>query len=72
MFKALKEDNEIVKIMGYRSIDLSKVEDKKQKEFYKKMTMTYEIPIAISKDEKEKIDKINEILRSVGDISKVF
>ena len=72
MFKALKEDNEIVKIMGYRSIDLSKVEDKKQKEFYKKMKKTYEIPIAISKDEKEKIDKINEILRNGGDISKVL
>lgn len=72
MFKALKEDNEIVKIMGYRSIDLSKVEDKKQKEFYKKMKKIYEIPIAISKDEKEKIDKINEILRNGGDISKVL
>ena len=72
MFKALKEDNEIVKIMGYRSIDLSKVEDKKQKEFYKKMKKTYEMPIAISKDEKEKIDKINEILRNGGDISKVL
>ena len=72
MFKALKEDNEIIKIMGYRSIDLSKVEDKKQKEFYKKMKKTYEIPIAISKDEKEKIDKINEILRNGGDISKVL
>ena len=72
MFKALKEDNEIVKIMGYRSIDLSKVDDKKQKEFYKKMKKTYEIPIAISKDEKEKIDKINEILRNGGDISKVL
>ena len=72
MFKALKEDNEIIKIMGYRSIDLSKVEDKKQKEFYKKMKKIYEIPIAISKDEKEKIDKINEILRNGGDISKVL
>ena len=72
MFKALKEDNEIIKIMGYRSIDLSKIEDKKQKEFYKKMKKIYEIPIAISKDEKEKIDKINEILRNGGDISKVL
>ena len=72
MFKALKEDNEIVKIMGYRSIDLSKVEDKKQKEFYKKMKKTYEIPIAISKKKKKKIDKINEILRNGGDISKVL
>ena len=27
MFKALKENNMIVKIMGYRSIDLSKIND---------------------------------------------
>ena len=36
------------------------------------MKKTYEIPIAISKDEKEKIDKINEILRNGGDISKAL
>ena len=36
------------------------------------MKKIYEIPIAISKDEKEKIDKINEILRNGGDISKVL
>ena len=72
MFKALKEDNEIVKIMGYRAIDLSKIEDKNQKEHYKKMKKLYEIPLAISKDEQEKIDKINEILRNGGDISQIL
>lgn len=72
MFKSLKEDNEIVKIMGYRSIDISKIEDKSQKEFYKKMKKIHQIPIAISKDDKEKIDKINEILRNGGDIGKIL
>lgn len=72
MFKALKEDNEIVKIMSYRSMDLSKIEDKKEKEYYKKLKNLYKIPENISKSEKEKIDKINEILRNGGDISKVL
>lgn len=70
MFKALKEDNEIVKIMGYRSIDLSKIKDKEQKAYYKKMRKLYEIPI--SKDEREKLDDINNILLNGGDLSKVL
>ena len=45
MFKALKEDNEIVKIMGYRSMDISKIKDKEQKAYYNKMRKLYEIPI---------------------------
>lgn len=72
MFKSLKEDNEIVKIMGYRAIDLSDIEDKKQKEHYKKLKQMYKIPEIILKSEKEKLDKINEILRNGGDISKLL
>ena len=60
MFKALKEDNEIVKIMGYRSMDISKIKDKEQKAYYNKMRKLYEIPI--SKDEREKLDEITEAL----------
>ena len=60
MFKALKEDNEIVKIMGYRSMDISKIKDKEQKVYYNKMRKLYEIPI--SKDEREKLDEITEAL----------
>lgn len=70
MFKALKEDNMIVKIMGYRNIDLSKIKDKEQKDYYKKMQKLYEIPV--SKNEKEKLDEINNILLNGGDISKVL
>ncbi|MCI6278047.1 MAG: bacteriophage Gp15 family protein [Clostridium sp.] len=70
MFKSLKEDNMIVKIMGYRSIDLSKIKDKEQKDYYKKMQKLYEIPV--SKNEKEKLDEINNILLNGGDISKVL
>lgn len=60
MFKSLKEDNEIVKIMGYRSMDLSKIKSKEEKAYYKKMCKLYEIPI--SKDEREKLDEITEAL----------
>lgn len=60
MFKSLKEDNEIVKIMGYRSMDLSKIKDKEQKAYYTKMRKLYEIPI--SKDEREKLDEITKAL----------
>lgn len=66
MFKALKEDNEIVKIMGYRSMDLSNVKDKEQKAYYKKMKELYKIPV--SRDEKEKLDQIEKALLNGNDI----
>ena len=72
MFKALKEDNEIVKIMGYRALDLSKIDDKNQKEHYRKLKQMYKIPDAISQSDKEKLDKINEILLTGGDISELL
>lgn len=70
MFKALKEDNEIVKIMGYRSMDISKIKDKEQREHYKKLKKMYEIPK--SKNEVEKINEIENILLNSGDISKIL
>lgn len=70
MFKALKEDNEIVKIMGYRSMDISKIKDKEQKANYKKLKQLYEIPI--SKDEREKLQEITKALLSGKDINKIL
>lgn len=72
MFKALKEDNEIVKIMGYRAMDVNKVKDKEQKAYYTKMKELYKIPSNISKGEKEKLNEIEEILLNGGDLSKVL
>lgn len=68
MFKGLKEDNEIVKIMGYRSMDLSKV-DKTQKDRYKKLKKMYELPK--NKSEIETISKIEEALLN-GDLSNIL
>jgi hypothetical protein len=70
MFKSLKEDNEIVKIMGYRAMDISKIKDKEQKEFYRNMKKLYEIPI--SESEKEKINLIEKALMSDGDLRNVL
>lgn len=69
MFKSLKEDNEIVKIMGYRSLDLSKV-DKSQREHYRQLKKIHEIPK--SSNEIEKINAIEEALLNGRDISKIL
>lgn len=72
MFKALKEDNMIVKIMGYRSVDLSKIKDKEQRNHYKTMKNLYKIPAIMSRNEKEKINDIEKALLNGGDISKIL
>ena len=70
MFESLKGDNEIVKIMGYRSVNLSNIKDKEQKLYYKKMKELYKIPI--SKDEIEKLDEIEKALLNGEDVSKLL
>jgi len=72
LFKSLKEDNEIVKIMGYRSMDLSKIKDKEEKTRYKKMKELYKIQNHASEDETEKLAKIQEALQNGGDISELL
>lgn len=62
MFKGLKEDNLISKIIGYRAIDLSKIEDEKEREHYRKLQEFYKLPAKINKDEKEKINEIEKML----------
>ncbi|WP_346905958.1 bacteriophage Gp15 family protein [Clostridium sp.] len=70
MFKALREDNEIVKIMGYRSMDLNKIKDKEQREYYRKMQELHRISLYEGAD--EELDRINQILLNGGDLSKVL
>lgn len=53
LFKSLKEDTEMVKIMGYRSINLNDIEDKKQKDYYRKMQRIYKLP---TKKDKETLE----------------
>lgn len=67
MFKSLKEDNEFVKIMRYRAMNITKDMSKEQREFYTKMKKLHEIPI--SKSEREKINEIEKALLGSGDLS---
>lgn len=53
LFEGLNDDNRICEIMSYRAIDLSKIEDKKQKEHYKKLKIKYALPDNRSVEEKE-------------------
>lgn len=69
MFESLKEDTKICEIMKYRSIDLSKIHDKEEKAFYKKMKNLYELPKYIDKEQKEKEDEIANILMGNGILS---
>ena len=64
MFNSLKEDIKIVKIMEYRSIDLSKIKDKEQKAYYKQMKDLYKLPDNISNSEKEKLKEIEAALEN--------
>ena len=70
LFRGLKEDNEIVKIMNFRGVDLNQIKDKEQKKYYKKMKELYKIPI--NNDEQEKLDKITEALLNGQDVSKIL
>lgn len=72
MFNSLKEDNQIIKIMGYRGMDLSKIKDRDQKAHYNKMKKLYEIPKG--KTEIDKNADINKALISgnVEEINKLL
>ncbi|MGL5549231.1 MAG: bacteriophage Gp15 family protein [Culicoidibacterales bacterium] len=44
LFDSLDENTQFMKIVGYRTMDLSKIKDKEQKAFYKKMKELYKLP----------------------------
>jgi hypothetical protein len=69
LFHSLKDDNKIVKIMGYRAISLNNKMSKEQKEFYLEMKKLYAIPMS---DEQQKmIDSVQDMLIT-GTFSKVL
>ena len=55
MFQGLNESNEIVKIMGYRALDLNEIKDKKQKAHYRKLKNLYKLPDNRTEAEKEQM-----------------
>ena len=54
LFKGLKEDNLIVKIMGYRTIQINDSMSDAEKKFYRKMKRIYALPDNRTQEEKEK------------------
>ena len=60
LFNSLNEDVLFSKIMGYRSINLAKIQNKEMNKFYKKMKEIYALPDMRSEEEKEE-DFANEL-----------
>lgn len=54
LFAALDENEPFVKIMEYRSCDISKIRDKQQKQFYLRMKERYRLPDMRTDEEKER------------------
>lgn len=63
MFNSLKEECKFCKILEYRSIDLSQVQDDAQKEYYRKMKELYKLPTKVSIKEEERQKAIEECLK---------
>lgn len=57
LFNSLKDDTEIVKIMNYRTIDLTSIEDKKERKMYSDLQKYYSLEDRISKEEEELLNK---------------
>lgn len=52
LFDALDDDQKIVKIMGYRAADLSKIKNQKERERMARLKALYALPNAASREEK--------------------
>lgn len=70
MFNSLTNQNEFVKIMEYRSIDIKGDMPKEQKEFYRKMQRLHALPV--SRDEDEKLNAIEQALMNGGDLTGIL
>ena len=70
MFQGLNEDNEIVKIIGYRAMEISGKMSKEQKRFYMDMKERYKLPV--SKRSQKLLDKVEEALLSGGDLAGIL
>ncbi len=67
LFNSLTSQNEFVKIMEYRSVDLKDDMPKEQKAFYRKMKRLHALPV--SRDEEEKQNVIEQALLNGGDLT---
>lgn len=70
MFNSLTSSNEFVKIMEYRSVDLTEDMPPGQKAFYRKMKLIHDLPRP--KDEEEKQQAIEDALMNGGDLTGIL
>lgn len=70
LFNSLSKDNEFVKIMECRSIEINDKMTKEQKEFYKKMKLLYALPL--SRQDEDRQEAIENALLNGGDLSGVL
>lgn len=71
LFYALPEETIIKKIMGYRAGKISSKMSTEEKSHLRKMKSMYALPKYLSLAEKEREDKLAEILMGDGDLSKL-
>lgn len=64
LLDSLGENNKLLEIMKYRSVDISKIEDKEQRRFYKDMKKIYSLDKPNKEDEKL-LDDWNKKLKQV-------
>lgn len=57
MLESLNDDLMLSKIIKFRSIDVSKIQDKEQKKYYQKMQKMYEIKEKISEEELKQLEE---------------
>lgn len=69
LFASLSDENLISKIMGYRSMDITKLKGEERR-YYQKLKKQFAIPLP--KSEQEKLDEMNEILMNGGNVSSVI
>lgn len=53
LFNALSEKTKFMKIIEYRTVNISKIKDKERKKFYKEMKELYALPDMRTEEEKE-------------------
>lgn len=72
MLTSLQEDCKFCKILEYRSINLSEIEDEKQRSFYRKMKEVYKLRTKQVISEEKKSKQIAEMLKQGIDPKNLF
>ena len=70
LLQGLSEENEFIKIIGYRAMEISSKMTIDQKRFYKKMKEQHKIPMSEKKS--RLISEVEEALMNGGDIGQLL